>query len=86
LYTEGEPAESLPEASVALTYGAYEVTDDEADDVADGDVLVCFAGSASVARANRKMTPAVGFRKLRMRMHPLSRDFSFRRGECLTPA
>ena len=72
------------------------MTDDEAADEADGDVLLCFAGSASevlsdseehpaVARANRQMTPAVGFRKLRMRMHPLSRDFSFWRGECLTP-
>jgi hypothetical protein len=84
LYTEGEPAESLSEASVALTYGAYEVTDD-VDSVADtdGDALLCRGGSASevlsdpaehpaAARANRQLTPAIGFRKLRIRMHPLS--------------
>lgn len=54
------------------------MTEDAASD-ADADALLCFGGSASevlsdseehpaVARANRQMTPAVGFRKLRMRM------------------
>jgi hypothetical protein len=39
LYVAGEPAESLSEAVVALTYGAYEVAADsaEAEAEADGD-------------------------------------------------
>ncbi|MEU9174428.1 hypothetical protein AB0D34_42870 [Streptomyces sp. NPDC048420] len=61
MYTEGEPAESLSEASSALTYGAYavEVPPDSEEHPA-------------VARANRQVTAAIGFRKLRMHTHPLS--------------
>jgi hypothetical protein len=82
LYTEGEPAESFSEASVALTYGAYDVTDDvacEAD--ADGDALLRSGGFVSevlsasaehpaVARAIRQVSPAIGFRKLRISHAP----------------
>ncbi|GAA3813105.1 hypothetical protein GCM10022403_053450 [Streptomyces coacervatus] len=89
MYVEGEPLESLSEASVALTYGAYDVEEALLEALllcsgsgAASDVLPEPAEQPAVARANRKVNPASGFRKLGIRMYPLSckfRDFCLRR-------
>jgi hypothetical protein len=63
LYTEGEPAESLSEASVALTYGAYEVS---ADEVSAGEAVSDLSEHPVVARANRHVRPAAGLRNTRI--------------------
>jgi hypothetical protein len=80
LYVVGAPAESLPTAVVALTYGAYEVADDfVVPGFGDAFAAVVRPGRAddvseappveehpAQARAARQTIPAAGLRKLRI--------------------
>lgn len=75
LYVVGDPVESVSEAVVALTYGAYEV--DDAVSVGEGVEPACEGSEVAAsepssppeehpaqARAIRQTSPAAGFRKL----------------------
>ncbi|BCL29972.1 hypothetical protein GCM10017557_48310 [Streptomyces aurantiacus] len=79
LYVDGEPAESLSEAVVALTYGAYAVPEEAPDEPPEGDALLCgrlvepeseseessvAEEHPAVARAITQKSPAAGLRKV----------------------